>query len=599
MFGLFLNMIAPQPSSDVEAIANPHVNTPPPTEPNQQPGIWGMRLRRLWFALQVSHRGSYSIERLLALEEYTHNTSVARVLAVCIGTPLPMALIVAMQECVPLQDPSEGWSKNYGFWIRAGVLGGVVAVGMSAFAINMVPGVILSKLQLSLIFLGQGVFYPFIGMLVAALWVFPIPFIVLTIISLYVLLFAVLFRIIAGKKVFSQMAKYPNEFLLLVSFSGSQSIMAVTYAAYGVLFEHITDTNFELPVILLLPAIKVIMKNLVSLPIAHMKDMIPEGVIFTVDFFNSMYLATCMQNTSSISTVATMMTIDLGQTAFALRGLHDRTDTILERLRQACGIVVDSDSLLPVVKVLSDKFEQQTRRNVLLYSCLPHKLSQQSRDLLDKLSRLPDNGVQSIPKFSISRISSSWRFLSRKTTKVEPNQPVFVKSASSDRVRSIKDSSSPAVQNLKILSETLEVLFTSECLLLTEYLESIIPLLYGSFIFLVVNLPSAPYHTDLVGLNRENVGGTLLNVYVYALLEFASFLILALLMMRNCRMQALYHLAFVLETQMLLVQVKLMTWVLMTLAFRVVHFGTADSFSAVEVVINGTLFPFPGADFTC
>eukprot|EP00644_Phytophthora_capsici_P001145 jgi/Phyca11/556294/estExt2_Genewise1Plus.C_PHYCAscaffold_860051 len=512
-----------------------------------------MRLRRLWFALQVSHRGSYSIERLLALEEYTHNTSVARVLAVCIGTPLPMALIVAMQECVPLQDPSEGWSKNYGFWIRAGVLGGVVAVGMSAFAINMVPGVILSKLQLSLIFLGQGVFYPFIGMLVAALWVFPIPFIVLTIISLYVLLFAVLFRIIAGKKVFSQMAKYPNEFLLLVSFSGSQSVMAVTYAAYGVLFEHITDTNFELPVILLLPVIKVIMKNLVSLPIAHMKDMIPEGVIFTVDFFNSMYLATCMQNTSSISTVATMMTIDLGQTAFALRGLHDRTDTILERLRQACGIVVDSDSLLPVVKVLcrnTDKFEQQTRRNVLLYSCLPHKLSQQSRDLLDKL------------------------------------------------IRSIKDSSSPAVQNLKILSETLEVLFTSECLLLTEYLESIIPLLYGSFIFLVVNLPSAPYHTDLVGLNRENVGGTLLNVYVYALLEFASFLILALLMMRNCRMQALYHLAFVLETQMLLVQVKLMTWVLMTLAFRVVHFGTADSFSAVEVVINGTLFPFPGADFT-
>ncbi|KAL3667585.1 hypothetical protein V7S43_007139 [Phytophthora oleae] len=506
-----------------------------------------------------------------------------------------MAAIVAMQECVPLQDPVEGWSKNYGFWIRAGVLGGVVAVGISAFTMNMIPGVVLSKLQLTLLFVGQAIFYPFIGMLVAALWVFPIPFIILTIISLYVLLFAALFRIVAGKQIFSQMAKYPNEFILLVSFSASQSIMAVTYAAYGVLFEHMINTNFELPVILLLPVIKVIMKNLVSLPIAHMKDMVPEGVIFTVDFFNSMYLATCMQNTSSISTVATMMTLDFGQTAFALRGLHDRSDTILERLRQACGIVVDSDSLLPVIKVLcrnTDKFEQQTRRDVLLYSCLPHKLSQQARDLLDKLSLLPGNGVQSIPKFSISRVSElstsfrasigmskmKWGLLLRNIAKIEPNNSIFVKAASSEAVQTIKADKSPAVQNLKILSETLEVLFTSECLLLTEYLESIIPLLYGSFIFLVVNLPSAPYHTDLIGLNHENVGGTLLNVYVYALLEFASFLMLALLMMRNCRMQALYHLAFVLETQMLLVQVKLMTWVLMTLSFRVVHFGADFSF---------------------
>ncbi|KAG6958271.1 hypothetical protein JG687_00009502 [Phytophthora cactorum] len=264
-------------------------------------------------------------------------------------------------------------------------------------------------------------------MLVASRWVFPIPFMVLSIISLYVLLFVALFRIIAGKQVFSQMATHRTELILLVSFSGSQSVMAVTYAAYEVLFDHVTNTHYELPVILLLPVIKLIMKNLVSLPMAHMKDMVPEGVIFTVDFFNSMYLATCMQNTSSITT-------------------------------------------------------------------------------------------------------------------------------------------------------TLEVLFFSECLLLTEYLESIIPVLYGLFILLVVNLPSAPYHVDLIGINRDNVGDTLANVYIYAFLEFVSFVTLTLLMMRNCRLQALCHLAFVLETQMLLVQVKLMTWVLMSLSFRVVHFGADFTF---------------------
>ncbi|KAG3163016.1 hypothetical protein PI124_g12795 [Phytophthora idaei] len=514
---------------------------------------------------------------------------------VCIATPLPMAVLVLLQESVPLQDPLEGWSANYGFWIRAGILGGVVAVGMAAFAIYMIPGVVLSNLQLALIFIGQAVGYPAIAMLIASLWVFPIPFMVLSIISLYVLLFVALFRIIAGKQVFSQIATHRTEFILLVSFSGSQSVMAVTYAAYEVLFDHVTNTHYELPVILLLPVIKLIMKNLVSLPMAHMKDMVPEGVIFTVDFFNSMYLATCMQNTSSITTVATMMALDFGQTAISLRSLHRQSDTILSRLREACGISLDNDSLLPVVRLLchdSDKFEQQSRRDILVTSCLPQKLSPQGRDLLEKLKTLSGNGVRTLPRFSTTAVRSKFKKIQalkpfwiccRRTERVEPSaiSTTTVKPARNDPLEAsetMKIRSDPDSPHRNILGQTLEVLFFSECLLLTEYLESIIPVLYGLFILLVVNLPSAPYHVDLIGINRDNVGDTLANVYIYAFLEFVSFVTLTLLMMRNCRLQALCHLAFVLETQMLLVQVKLVTWVLMSLSFRVVHFGADFTF---------------------
>ncbi|POM62617.1 hypothetical protein PHPALM_28203 [Phytophthora palmivora] len=604
-------MIAPSPPN---AIA---IDTIPFTASEEQQSCsmkWFAKLRQVWFSLQISHNGKYSIERLLALEEYTRNTSLTRVLMVCVGTPLPMAALVLLQECVPLQDPAEGWSANYGFWIRAGILGGVVAVGMAAFAIYMIPGVVLSNLQLVILFTGQAIGYPAIAMLVAALWVFPIPFMVLTIISLYVLLFVALFRIIAGKQVFNQMAAHQDEFLLLISFSGSQSVMAVTYAAYEVLFDRAIDTNYELPVILVLPLIKMVMKNLVSLPIVHMKDMVPEGVIFTVDFFNSMYLATCMQNTSSITTVTTMMTLDFGQTAIALRGLHRRSDTILARLREACGISLDNDSLLPVVRLLcrdKDKFQQQARRDILLYSCLPHKLSSEGRKLLENLKNEPGNGERQLPRFNMpqfdglnccfwtkkkNRVGSLTCCLHRNAEKFKPSNVTIVKPVrmetqpSADIVKSREMTVNP---HRKILGETLEVLFTSECLLLTEYLESIIPLFYGNYILLVVNLPNAQYHVDVVGISRANVGGTLVNVYIYALLEFASFVTLTLLMMRNCRLQALYHLAFVLETQMLLVQVKLMTWVLMTLSFRVVHFAVAW-----VIFLNHFLLQFVGADFT-
>ncbi|OWZ21792.1 hypothetical protein PHMEG_0003595 [Phytophthora megakarya] len=466
---------------------------------------------------------------------------MARALMICIGTPLPMAALVFLQECIPLQDPAEGWNANYGFWIRVGILGGVVAVGIAAFVIYMIPGVVMSNLQLALLFTGQAIGYPAIAMFVAALWVFPIPFMVLTVMSLYVLLFAVLFRIIAGKQVITQMATHQHESILLVSFSGSQSIMAITYAAYEVLFDRAIDTQYELPVILLLPLIKYFMKNLVSLPIMHMKDMVPEGVIFTVDFFNSMYLATCMQNTSSITTVATIMTLDIGQTTIALRSLHRRSDTIVARLREACDII--------------------------------RSLPRLSIPQLPQLAQL--NEVK-------NRVGSRWNCFRRSTEKIKidaRNIMIVKPIQTGPEQKSLEIAPSP---HRKILGETLEVLFTSECLVLTEYLESIIPLFYGNYILLVVNLPSAEYHVDLTGINRDNVGGTLVNVYVYAMLEFISFVMLTVLMLRNCRLQALYHLAFVLETQMLLVQVKLMTWVLMTLSFRVVHFASHRGKYSIE-----------------
>ncbi|RLN87524.1 hypothetical protein BBJ28_00025966, partial [Nothophytophthora sp. Chile5] len=136
---------------------------------------------------------------------------------------------------------------------------------------------------------------------------------------------------------------------------------------------------------------------------------------------------------------------------------------------------------------------------------------------------------------------------------------------------------------LTILRETLEILFTTECIVLTEYVESVIPMFYANFILVMVRLPSAQYHTELAGITRENVGATVNKVYVYALLEFASFVLLAVVMQRKCGVRALYHLSFVLETQMPLIQGKLMTWMLLTLTSRVVHFGTFDDIQITSI----------------
>ncbi|KAL4134005.1 hypothetical protein PRIC2_004319 [Phytophthora ramorum] len=117
-----------------------------------------------------------------------------------------------------------------------------------------------------------------------------------------------------------------------------------------------------------------------------------------------------------------------------------------------------------------------------------------------------------------------------------------------------------------------------ECLVLTAYLEALIPLLYGNYMMIMVHFPNAKYHTELKNVTRQNVNYTATVVFLFGLLQLVSFGLLAGMIRRKCGMNALYQLAFVLETQMPLVQGKLMIWMLVTLACRVTHFGVDYSF---------------------
>ncbi|KAG6957638.1 hypothetical protein JG687_00009866, partial [Phytophthora cactorum] len=132
--------------------------------------------------------------------------------------------------------------------------------------------------------------------------------------------------------------------------------------------------------------------------------------------------------------------------------------------------------------------------------------------------------------------------------------------------------SSSIVDSSDVLVETLEVLFTAECLILTEYLEIIVPVLYGTDMFAMTHLPNAQYHTEMVGVTRENVTNMVAKFFINAVLELLSFMFLAVSMKRNCGIDAFYQLAFVLQTQMQFVLSKLILWMVFTLTFRVTHF---------------------------
>ncbi|GMF12224.1 unnamed protein product [Phytophthora lilii] len=154
--------------------------------------------------------------------------------------------------------------------------------------------------------------------------------------------------------------------------------------------------------------------------------------------------------------------------------------------------------------------------------------------------------------------------------KVTPTDVVMSGSAAKSSVMA----PSTIIKRPSFVHESLEILFTAECLVLTEYLETFVPMFYATFTLVMAYLPSAQYHTEMTGITAENVSNRVQSLFIYALLELMSFVALAILMWRNCGIRALYQLAFVLETQATLVQSKLILCVLMTLTYRVSHFGT-------------------------
>ncbi|EEY62864.1 uncharacterized protein PITG_15295 [Phytophthora infestans T30-4] len=194
--------------------------------------------------------------------------------------------------------------------------------------------------------------------------------------------------------------------------------MAVAYPAYQLLFNSVARSAYELPVFLLLLALKIALKNLVSLDLAELADLIPENIIFTNHFFNAIYLAT------------------------SLYGIYRSSTRIMKQLRHTIGPSMSEDKLLFAA--------------YLLCHCYG------------------------------------------KFTKEERAQ----------------------VQHIASLRKTLATLFTIECMILAEYVEFVIPLLYGNYILMMVHLPSARYHTELTGVNEENVVSTVHMVFLYGLLEF-------------------------------------------------------------------------------
>jgi hypothetical protein len=526
--------------------------------------------------MQLSYYGgSYSIHRALAFDEYCKKAPKTRVLAVCLATPLPMVFLVYGQELVPLQALEEGWAANYGMWIRAAVLVGIVTHALLIQATYLIDDFSVTLHQRLVLYLVLPALVVSISMLVSANVVFPIPFYVLFVPPPFYVMLVVMIRLVVGARAFQEMLKDRVQVDRCVRFVCAQTSTVFISPVYEMLFTAAQGTPFHLPVILLLPVIKVALKNLVLHFAKALEDMAPVEVIFTADFFNAIYVATSMQSSTSATSIIAITITDLSQTAFMLYGLQRRTATILSRLQRLRGSSADGEDVLSMVCFMCrnpDALRRHSHALIRRRSCLRLQIAVEDDRLLDSLDQIFQATIIDNEQGPTTDATSALCCLRRKLRQATIVQPAPVIATSHKMTRA-------SSKRPNILLESLQTLFTMECLVTTAYLEAFMPLFYSSFMLLMVHLPNVQYHIEMTGVTRETVVSTVLPLFVFGLLQIVSFVLLAVVIRRNCRMQALYHLAFVLEMQRSLVICKMMLWMVITLCFRVTHFGTFPTFA--------------------
>ncbi|KAJ8525712.1 hypothetical protein ON010_g15401 [Phytophthora cinnamomi] len=556
--------------------------------------FWRLKLSQVWSNLHISYRGGqYSVERLLALDEYTRTASLFRVLFTITALFLPLEVFIICQESVPLQDPVLGWRGNYGFWIRATIVSGAVFYTIMVQAKYFLKSFIISRSQ-QLLLISCGTAVQMVATMAVAAYVwFPIPFMPLTMIPvLYGVSIAASF-LITGVSVIRAVLADRERLVCFGGFIATQQITTLIYPAYQVLFHAVNNTNYELLVIFLLPVIKLVIKNLALRFVVHMEDMMPEAVIFTVDFYNAVYMATSMENTNSTLSVFIIVLVDIARSATMLYCFYRRTATTMARLSEAAKVMGIVGNVLGGASRLckhEGSFKMQSRQRIQIRSCLSHNISLELRGLLDQLERL--SRIESSRKYSayVNRVEVSELTIFAKAGLVDkpatwvdrynlnvifpaPTYDSRSKTDSKRQSRSQFDSKS-ATPHVNILREALEVLFTTECLILSTVIDAFVPLCYGIYLLVLVHLQSAKYHTELAGATTATIGDVVGPIFVFSLVESIALVLLVALIYRNLGFSALHHLAFVLETQRELFQSKLVACSTMVLALRVVHFGT-------------------------
>lgn len=269
------------------------------------------QLVRWWETTQVELHGLYSIERLQQLKCYSDTSSLLRVLAVVMLTPMPCLILVVLADATPLEPPVRGLQHSQIFWIRAAVMTFITTFTLVEQCRRFIPDLHMTLRQVTTIAVVGSMGSTLMGFGLATAIGFPIPFTINVCGPTLLLLLTSCYEWYYGRLLRAQPSSWQevkNYFAVLAV----QFTLTTVYPLYISVFIRLRSSE-QIAFTLLLPVIKLAGKNLMSCAYRHTEDFKPETVIFNAEVFHALFVACSMQSSTSINVTLVLMLVDFVQ----------------------------------------------------------------------------------------------------------------------------------------------------------------------------------------------------------------------------------------------------------------------------------------------
>lgn len=100
------------------------------------------------------------------------------------------------------------------------------------------------------------------------------------------------------------------------------------YPAYNAIYLRLGPWQKAL-FVFVLPMIKFVLQSVIAWSTKHIVEYMPGATVLSVEVFNALYLAKCMQSAGSISTFAAIMTFDAFESIVAYRDIKLKHGTFI------------------------------------------------------------------------------------------------------------------------------------------------------------------------------------------------------------------------------------------------------------------------------
>ncbi|KAL4109715.1 hypothetical protein PRIC1_001410 [Phytophthora ramorum] len=527
-----------------------------------------------WDIIQVELKGEYSPARVLALHEYTKSTPWWRIVAVIVLTPLPCLLYICLPEAVDLNPASQGMARNKTFFGRFFLSYAMWCLLQTHMISERMPLLSLSKTQLVVSAVVVAALSTGVELLYAWWIGFPVPYTIHMMAVPYVSLMFISLAIVWYPHVrrnWGLLWKIADAILICVC----HGLVIIGYPLFYFVFIKMDPGIERTAFTFMLPLLRLLYRVLFYyLCRSASGERITVVVVFNADLVNALFINFCMQYQPSLTTTAGLMLANVVQVVLMTRDI----DVIRKR------IAATTEKIIRLRKSDKNASQLPVRESVLLTaSMLPLAVDIFQRYSFDTtktgdagpmLSDIP-NALKPRQENKIAPATINDNFAAQSHNIVAPNTVGETR---------------PKLEQLerKYARLVRKLMFASEFSILTALMEVITPIVYSLYLAIIFHMPNRNYYTQLASMSSAHLTNTVLNVLLYSLVEFTSFVVLSQTLKRRLNFSTLHQLAFVLDQQMIDVQTAIILWVFYTTQISLDHYGTDYTFEFAWLQRNST-----------